>query len=242
MSAYTIFGNNPIMYKDVTGNDYAVYIDHDAKTIIVKASYYTLKEDKDAFISALNATAFWNSLTGNYNYQVGKGSDALIYSIKFQQDVLPVDNVKKMLNDDKDSEFLKEDECQNISDGSSNSYQILPDDDNIFVSDDPKISKNGITRVGIEVFIKESRKSSDTGPHEVGHTNSTTEKNKHSKEGIMTEKSSSPLRYLGIMKENLEFLIKNALNNTGDAKGTIIETGARPDNFDKGKINETNKK
>ncbi|GIV44936.1 MAG: hypothetical protein KatS3mg035_2110 [Bacteroidia bacterium] len=168
-SPYSVMGNNPILHKELDGRDYAVYVNHETKTVIVKATYYTAKGNTDDYNSAVAATTYWNEQSGKYQYKVGSGKDAVYYDIQFDLNVQEVDNPTLQVNIDK-SDFLLEGQTKQITDGSSNTYEVLPDDHSRFKNDDPNKTTEGVTRGGALVSVKESRKSDDTGPHEVGHT------------------------------------------------------------------------
>jgi hypothetical protein len=80
-----------------------------------------------------------------------------------------VDNPTSQVNIDK-SAFLLEGQLKLVADGSSNAYDVLPDEHSRFENDDPTQETNGVTRGGALVSVKESRKDAETGAHEVGHT------------------------------------------------------------------------
>lgn len=65
---------------------------------------------------------------------------------------------------------MLEGQAKLITDGSSNAYEVLPDEHVRFKNDDPNKVILGVTRGGALVSVKESRKSDDTGAHEIGHT------------------------------------------------------------------------
>ena len=168
-SPYFALGNNPILHQEIDGKDYVVFVDHKTKTIIIKATYYTAKGITDDYNSAVKATQFWNEQSGKYQYKVGKGKEAVYYDINFQLDVQEVDNPILQINIDK-SEFLLEGQTKQITDGSSNAYDVLPDEHVWFKNDDSDKETNGVTRGGALVGVNDSRKETETGGHEIGHT------------------------------------------------------------------------
>lgn len=91
-SPYSAMGNNPILHKELDGRDYAVYVNHETKTVIVKAVYYTQKGDKNSHSEAVKSTQFWNEQSGKFQYKVGKGKEAQLYDIQFDLSVQEVDN------------------------------------------------------------------------------------------------------------------------------------------------------
>ena len=175
-SPYSILGNNPILNKEKDGKDYTPYVNHDTKTITIKATYYTEIGKADDYNSAIEATTFWNEQGGKFQYKVGKGKEAILYDIVFDLEVKQMENPQKQLNIDKEEEqffielYEKEGKSKIISDGSSNIYKILPDNDAYFKNDDPNQSTNGTTSMGNYVRISESAKKGQTGRHELGHT------------------------------------------------------------------------
>ncbi len=170
-SPYSVHGNNPILHKEIDGRDYAVYVNHETKTIIVKATFYTVCDNVSDYNSALSATTFWNEQSGKYQYMVGTGEEAQYYDIHFELNVQEVDNPRAQANFDRTPEALiPEGQSKLITDGSSNTYAVLPDSDEKFKNDNPNHETNGTTDTGVIVSIKESRKKTETGAHEVGHT------------------------------------------------------------------------
>jgi len=160
-SPYSALGNNPILHQEIDGKDYAVFVDHKTKTVIVKATYYTAKGNTDDYNSAVKATQFWNEQSGKYQYKVGKGKEAVYYDVNFQLDVQQVDNPTAEAQKDRAS-FIADTE-KLTPDQSSNTYEVVPDAD-------LDATTNGTTTGGAVVKVKESRKETSTGAHEDGHT------------------------------------------------------------------------
>src|SRR5690554_2227073 len=97
-SPYSVLGNNPILNREIDGRDYEVYVNHETKTIIIKATYYTAKGNTDDYNSAVKATEFWNEQSGKYQYKVGQGEEAQYYNIQFDLNVnSDLDNPKDAL-------------------------------------------------------------------------------------------------------------------------------------------------
>ncbi len=167
-SPYAPVANNPNLNREIDGNDYSVYVDHSTKTVIIKATHYTAKGNTNDHNSAVAATKFWNDQSGKYQYKVGKGKEAVYYDINFQLDVQEVDNPSAEANKDRALFIAETDKL--TPDQSSNTYGVLPDTDPTFASKDADKQTEGVTKDGVHISVKESRKSDDTGPHEVGHT------------------------------------------------------------------------
>jgi len=82
MSPYNFTANNPVLYVDFDGRDYAVFINHRTKTITIKATYHIVKGGCDAEMAKLGVD-HWNGQNGKFKYVVGEGSNAKEYEIKF---------------------------------------------------------------------------------------------------------------------------------------------------------------
>jgi RHS repeat-associated protein len=230
-SPYAFVGNSPIFNKEIDGNDYGVYVNHDTKTIIIKATYYTTKGDKDSHTSAVAATQFWNNESGKYQYKVGNGDNAVVYDIQFQLDVKEVDN--PILEATNDRSNFETGNSKLTTDGSSNTYAVLPDVDKAFINTNPNEVTSGVTIGGAVVKVKDSKKGTETGTHEVGHTLGL----KHFLSGLMTPAGNDPARSTSINKFTVEGIFKNLFKPNGEAgKGTLHEEGTKPEKFNKGTV------
>jgi RHS repeat-associated protein len=237
-SPYVFVANNPILNKEIDGRDYAVYVDHDTKTIIIKATYYTQKGDADAHNSAIYATEFWNEQSGKYQYKVGKGKDAVYYDIIYQLDVLEVDDPERQVVADKRPIGISvEGEEKLITDGTSNSYLLKPDDDPSF----KKENELGNTIGGALVSVKKSAKDADTGAHEDGHTLGFF----HMPGTIMSEaenvnhqrRINTTIVGVALQKVGLGRIIYNEGFYNSDCNGTLQPAkGDAPEEFNNGKV------
>jgi RHS repeat-associated protein len=165
-STYHFSGNNPLKYVDNNGKDYAIYFSEkkDDKgnvtyTATIKATYYVKTGDNDAKKSAEAATGFWNDMTGQYTYTVGKGDDAKTYDVEFNLNVVEVDNPENQTRID-NRPFDLEGETKLVPDRSSNAY-LLTDGDNTSVKG---TSGRGLIKIEKENMLNK------TGAHEVGHS------------------------------------------------------------------------
>ena len=237
-SPYAPVGNNPILNREIDGKDYAVYIDHNSKTVTVKATYYTVKGNADDHTSALKATQYWNDQSGKYQYKVGTGKEALYYDINFQLDVQDVNSPTQEANKDRASFAANADKL--TPDQSSNTYAVLPDANPKFANKNPGEDTEGVTESGVLVSVKDSRKADDTGPHEVGHTLGF---------GHLIGTIMSAAINVGHSSDINKTIVGAILNKAGigkrsyhsdfksSATGTVQpSTGSAPANFEKGKV------
>lgn len=236
-SPYSAVGNNPILNHELDGKDYAVYPDHNTRTIIIKATYYTIKGNTDDNNSAVKATQFWNNQSGKYQYKVGKGKGAVYYDIDFQLNVKEVDNPNLQVNQDK---YPIKGYTSLVTDGSSNTYEVLPDKNDIFKNNDPNEETNAVTNGGALINVKDSQKETMTGAHEVGHTLGFG----HIINSIMSRASNigrSETTKTKIIGQILKHAGLGRRNYSRDYQGTGAgnlqpSTGEAPVNFSNGKV------
>jgi len=225
--------NNPINAIDPDGRDYILLINHENRTITIKATYYTQNENVVSYNSALQATQFWNNKSGIYSYYVGKANKKIQYTVDFDLIVKQVDNPMVEANKDR-AEFIDISE-KLTPDQSSNVYQVLPDEDSRFAHNQEGVNTNGVTIGGNVISLKNSRANSDTGSHEVGHTLGLM----HFSSGVLTPASNDPKRTNKINEKYIKGIIDNVfIPEKEKAKGRISELGNTPNNFKKGKVKE----
>lgn len=160
-SPYVSVGNSPIVNREVDGRDYTVYVNHEDKTITIKATYYTVEGKTDDYTSAMQAVKFWNDQSGKFQYQVG----AVKYDVNFNLKVMAVSNPDRQRSaDNLVADGFEVEEMPSLTpDGGSNIYALHPE--NEFGPDDA-----GITQDGKAIRIKYGYQDGDAGAHEIGHT------------------------------------------------------------------------
>ncbi|MEO6883113.1 MAG: hypothetical protein ABI199_03710 [Bacteroidia bacterium] len=230
-SPYSFVGNSPILKQEFDGMDYGVYTNHDTKTIIIKATYYTQKGDKDSYNSAVQATQYWNNQSGKFQYEVGSGNDKVRYNIKFEL------TVKQSANPEYDAIIEGKDSKGNYL-GESNIYSVKKDDNPVFV--DPKVKDEGGAGVtyqnGTHIAVQKSYESTDgVGAHEVGHTLGID----HKENGLMTVSVNDQNHSNSVDRFTIKDIFANVTKHDptkGDGNATVHETGNKPANFDQGKV------
>ncbi len=213
LTSYNYCANNPVMLVDPDGRDYDLAINHNDRTITISAVYFA---DDRSYESAVQATNYWNNKSDNYSYRVKQGNSQIVYRIKFDLQVIRSEDYNESY----------------IANTNKNVYQVVNDNDKSLPSD-----VNGRTS-NYHLKIKESRKKSRTGAHEVGHTLGLD----HYLNGIMTKSDKDPNRTDRISKDYIEDIFNNAFNRNPDGNnvgiGTIKEEGTAPHGFNDRRSNE----
>lgn len=214
-SPYSFVANNPIINREIDGRDYAVYVDHNTKTITIRSIIYVQNSDLVAQDVATKSANFWNGQSGLYYYQPGGGAK---YDIQFSASVIMVDDPEKQAKiDRKLSTGLSAGEQKIVEDLSSNYLLIKP-------APLTYLNQNGETTIaaglttGNKIEISSEHTNIETGAHEKGHTLGIG----HGLGiGTVMAKNTSLLTSLGTHSLQIEAILANAgiINaNTTNAK------------------------
>lgn len=161
LNPYHFTANNPILYVDKDGRDYGVYINHDDKTIIVKATIHTVKgQDTEV---ANQGAAKWNAETGKWALYVGEGENTIAYTIEYQLTVKEHETTEQ-----RDEAFFSDDS------GEGNRLATIPGFFKGRKGNFGDTSYNATKDLGrgyndMVVSLLEDAFSLETSAHEIGH-------------------------------------------------------------------------
>jgi len=233
-SPYSCVGNNPIIHKELDGNDYTIYVNHDNKTIIFTATIYTIKNDQEAFYEANHIKNYYESQNGKFVYEVEVNGEKQTYEVSFDIKILPLEgdlNVEMQ----KDRAKFYPTNKKHTPDKSSNILYVVSDESmpkNTISSPSGSIGTSehgGQNENGRIMKIPKQHLGKSIGPHEKGHGFGM----QHRK-GLMNWQSNNSYR---LRRKNLQDSFNNALNKTEAAVGEVITTGDdEPNNFSSGKF------
>ncbi len=205
VSSYAYCMGNPVKLIDPDGRDYHVYIDEKTNTIRIYAIYYAATEDAE---SARKAISFWNNQSGKYKYKDKVVNfDLHVNEVEVDMRYGKVESVRKKVDEDKSKAA------------------------NLYVTDlnlEKEANLNGRTTQGRYIKIKPSRRETDTGAHEIGHTLGV----EHQYSGIMTAAETDSSRALKINKETIKTIMKQSSDrrNTNSYAGVGIRINVVNDN------------
>jgi RHS repeat-associated protein len=199
MTPYNYCAGNPVKLVDVDGENYSLNIDNESAIITISATYYTTNQDAE---SAQKAADYWNNQSDKFIYRAKNKKDkseTKDYTIKFDMKVVSTGDANDY-NKKRSLIFPK----MNADKGkSSNAYFVRSDDD-------LDADVNGRTIGGSLIEVKESKKNTDTGAHEVGHSLGLD----HSFSGLMTPGDNDPDRSQEINTSDIIRIIEGPLKES----------------------------
>ena len=156
LSPYTYCADNPVKLVDPNGEDFVTIIDHESKTITIKATYYAANKDKELLQHGIDQ---WNQLSGKYSYLMEKEGENVPYTINFDLNVAEGDYATSF--DAKSAMPLH---------NGMNYFEILPT-----VSDKTGKPIRGKCENGFGITVSNNHELLDYAPtrsaaHEIGHS------------------------------------------------------------------------
>ncbi len=156
MSPYNSTANNPVLYVDQDGHDYAVFVNHKSGQIIIKQTFHVVKNTCDAEVAAAGAGK-WNELNGRIEYVVG------LPNLGTKE----CDIVFEITVKERNSEEARDDAYASDKTGRSNLlFTWVPQ--GLSYGRASRGRNGGISRVGIENTQEEFDRG--TAAHEIGHS------------------------------------------------------------------------
>ncbi|WP_190809221.1 DUF6443 domain-containing protein [Flagellimonas sp. S3867] len=164
LTPYNYVGNNPNLYVDETGEDFAIYLERNENgdwQIRIAATYYVKTGDEDSKKSAEAAVKAWSNKTG-YSLQIkDENKNKSQIGIVFDLNVVEVDNPQS----EKDKDVRGDDDAK-TKDGSSNIYSVVSEHEIKSKSSHAR----GVTTGLYNILVPDNDPGIKVGAHEIGHT------------------------------------------------------------------------
>ncbi len=259
-SPYQYVASSPIMNKEVDGNDYIVSVDHKAKTITIKAVYYTEAGDEKSYHTALKGTELWNKQSGKFNYILGKGKNKVKYEIIFDIKVLELTEGEKLssktANKAGDPTPVFDESGKQIGtkyntipkDTEANTLEVMsvPEFMKERNSRDASVHATGLTADGNKIFLPDNKlgTSALVTAHEIGHSLGL----EHWAGTLMNTTVSDSKKITGAMEKAIvgnSGVTNNYIKDGAiPVKRELVETNKedKPKDFDSGKVKRNKQK
>ena len=249
-SPYQPLNSNPIIYLDPDGKDYALFIDHDKKSITIKAYYKSSDIENKKEEDLINiGTKFWNEKSEKYDYVFISNGEELSYSI-----FIELDNIKSVTK-----KFPILNALDYINEIPVNTVTVISDDLWQKYKEDGVVSNKALAMNIRNSMVVPNGTSNDYARHEMGHNIGMTHvdrilnlpytENVMNHSGLSQNVSSSNFNAnlgqagIGVLK-NYEGGkgLNNSLKIGQPMKGGQVENfgsnekGTRPSGFENGKV------
>jgi len=250
LSSYYYSGNNPELYVDKDGKNFGLYVDHNKRTITIKATYYT-----EARLTSIlePAIEFWNNKSGKYAYVLeDRRKDLIGYTINFDLNYVVVDDSPDQTVD---IPFMVDGRQKNIGLTFSESGVYLAasrdEEGNAFfqfagfIDFNEEVSGGEYPGVTVDDFIIDVASFSDRysildcAAHEIGHTLIFNTDGEHSPLTIMNRETKDLTRILS--SDIIDRILASAelgpfRKNERTRSISRHETGNAPKKFQKGMV------
>ena len=235
-SPYNFVSNNPIKFIDVDGRDYSTKVNHTERKIVIQASFYAEKNNKEAMGLATNLSDFWTSQNGKWQYSVKVGEETFLYDIVFET------NVGKYVQTDERGSFQIQD-----TKGPYNEVKILKDKEfdkqaKLLGSSNENESIEGFNWANSIVLPNSSKRDKNILKHEGAHAFNV----RHKKEESISEPNVDDIGDDLNANDVTDILggagigIRNEMQKDeswpGGTNTKTESVGSAPDNFNTGKV------
>jgi RHS repeat-associated protein len=238
LSPYSMFNNNPILNIDKDGRDFGVYVNHETKTIIIKANIYTVENSKDRAATAVN----YINANDRQVYTFKDGDNKTEYQVKFELTLV-------VKGSEADATIATSDDSE------GNLFLVKPNDDKRFKTE----ATQGRTyqhkyTYEKETIVGDANAVLNTDAHEIIHTLTAGDGHATNDPSSIMYESTTNKDHGGLdfTKNVTQNILKTADigNKSIKLTGTEVygkpnvgkhETGAKPNKFDSGYVRQKEK-